>query len=177
MLLPFIREALESGEKAVYTVDPVQRDEHQRWLGSAGIDIREKNQFELRDWADSHLHGGFFNQEKTLALWENIVKDAKKQGFPMVRFVSEMEWALENELDLNDLLEYEAKANYVWLRGDGPYNPAICTYDLKRFRGDIVVDVIRTHPLVIIGGVLQENPFFIPPDEFLEELRQKRRSL
>jgi hypothetical protein len=25
----------------------------------------------------------------------------------------------------------------------------------------------RTHPMVIIGGLLQENPFFVPPDEFL----------
>jgi hypothetical protein len=25
--------------------------------------------------------------------------------------------------------------------------------------------------MIIIGGVLQENPFFVPPDEFLQELR------
>lgn len=159
----------------MHTIDPRRREEHVRWLASVGIDAHKSNQFELRDWGDSHLHGGLFNQDKTLALWERIVKDAKKKGFQLVRFVSEMEWALETELDLHDLLEYEAKANYVWLRGDGPYNPAICTYDLRRFRSDIVIDVMRTHPLVIIGGVLQENPFFVPPDEFLEQLRVRPR--
>jgi hypothetical protein len=174
VLLPFVQEGLESGQKAVHTVDPRRREEHVRWLASAGIDVDKNNQIELRDWADSHLNGGLFNQDKTLALWERIVADAKEKGFPLVRFVSEMEWALEADLHMNDLLEYEAKANYVWLRGDGPYNPAICTYDLKRFRGDIVIDVMRTHPLAIIGGVLQENPFFAPPDEFLEQLRKKR---
>jgi hypothetical protein len=30
---------------------------------------------------------------------------------------------------------------------------------------------MRTHPMIIIGGILQENPFFVPPDEFLQELR------
>jgi hypothetical protein len=25
--------------------------------------------------------------------------------------------------------------------------------------------------MIIIGGILQENPFFVPPDEFLRELR------
>ena len=85
-----------------------------------------------------------------------------------------MEWALETDMDLYELLEYEAKANDAWLRQDGPVNPAICTYDLRRFRGDIVVDVMRTHPLIIIGGVLQENPFFVPPEEFLRELRERR---
>lgn len=27
--------------------------------------------------------------------------------------------------------------------------------------------------MIIIGGILQENPFFVPPDEFLRELRQR----
>jgi hypothetical protein len=33
---------------------------------------------------------------------------------------------------------------------------------------------MHTHPLIIIDGILQENPFFIPPDEFLRELREWR---
>ena len=32
---------------------------------------------------------------------------------------------------------------------------------------------MRTHPMIIIGGVLQENPFFVPPEEFLRELRAR----
>jgi hypothetical protein len=35
------------------------------------------------------------------------------------------------------------------------------------------VDIMRTHPMIIIGGILQENPFFVPPDEFLRELRAR----
>ena len=37
------------------------------------------------------------------------------------------------------------------------------------------MDILRTHPMVIIGGILQENPFFVPPDEFLRELRERAR--
>jgi len=40
----------------------------------------------------------------------------------------------------------------------------------------MVMDMMRTHPVVIIGGVVQENPFFVPPDQFLLELRERRRS-
>jgi hypothetical protein len=36
------------------------------------------------------------------------------------------------------------------------------------------MDALRTHPVVIIGGILQENPFFIPPDQFLRELQERR---
>jgi hypothetical protein len=33
---------------------------------------------------------------------------------------------------------------------------------------------MRTHPVVLIGGLLEENPFFVPPDELLLELRERR---
>jgi hypothetical protein len=37
------------------------------------------------------------------------------------------------------------------------------------------MDILRTHPVVIVGGLLQQNPFFVPPDEFLRELAARRR--
>ena len=37
----------------------------------------------------------------------------------------------------------------------------------------VVIDIMRTHPMVIIGGILQENPFYVPPDEMLRELAER----
>jgi hypothetical protein len=28
--------------------------------------------------------------------------------------------------------------------------------------------------MIILGGILQENPFFLPPEQFLQELRERR---
>jgi hypothetical protein len=36
VLIPFIKEGLELGEKAVHTVDPTRRNEHQRRLSIGG---------------------------------------------------------------------------------------------------------------------------------------------
>jgi hypothetical protein len=33
---------------------------------------------------------------------------------------------------------------------------------------------LRTHPVVIIGGLLQENPFYVDPDAILREMREQR---
>jgi hypothetical protein len=74
-------------------------------------------------------------------------------------------------LGFDDLVEYETRLNYIWpLYRDA----VICVYDLGKFGGHIVIDVLRTHPMVLIGGIIQENPFFQPPDEFLQELRERR---
>jgi hypothetical protein len=176
VFLPFMTDGLELGDKSVHIVDPRLRDEHCQRIASAGVDLEtvmENGQFELRDWSNTHLRDGRFDQRKTLALLRQVMDDARRNGFPFTRFVTNMEWALDAGLDANALLEYESTANYDWIKQDGPVNPVICSYDLNRFTADVVVDVIRTHPMVLIGGMLRENPFFVPPDEFLQELRHK----
>jgi len=44
---------------------------------------------------------------------------------------------------------------------------------VARFGANVIMDILRTHPMVIIGGILQQNPFFVAPDEFLRELRER----
>jgi len=63
VLLSFISEGLEVGDKALHTIDPEEREEHLRWLTSSGIDVvaaRNKEQLEILDWTDSHLRRGPF---------------------------------------------------------------------------------------------------------------------
>lgn len=71
---------------------------------------------------------------------------------------------------LDTLVEFEARVNDIWSRHD---DAVICVYDLSQFGGDMVIDMIRTHPMVIVGGILQQNPFYVPPEQFLRERRQR----
>jgi hypothetical protein len=82
-----------------------------------------------------------------------------------------MEWAAEDRSHVADLIEFESRVNDVWRRHD---DAVICTYDLAKFGGDTVIDIMRTHPMIIIGGILQQNPFYVPPEEFLREVRKRR---
>ncbi|MEO8484510.1 MAG: MEDS domain-containing protein [Acidobacteriota bacterium] len=171
-LLPFIKDGFDSGEKAVHIIDARRRADHIRRLATIGIDAaaaQEDGRLDLRTWADAHLRDGFFDHDRTRRLMNGIRQRSAQDGFPRVRFVTHMEWALEDRPGVEGLLQYEASANLVPLE-----DPVVCAYDLTRFRADVVVDVMRTHPLIIIGGILQENPFFVPPEEFLEELRARR---
>jgi hypothetical protein len=174
VLLPFIKDGLDTGEKAVHIVDPERRQDHVRRLASAGIDVgaaQDQGQLDVREWADAHLRGGSFDQDRTLALIDGIRRQGQQQGFSRIRWVTHMEWALQDRPGVDGLLAYEAAANIV------PFeDPVICVYDLSKFGGDVVVDVMRTHPMVLIGGVLQENPYFVPPLEFLQELRARKQA-
>ena len=173
VLLPFIKEGFDQGDRAFHIVNPQHRPEHLRRLREAGIDVTEaqrKGQLEVRRWEDAYLQDGHFDQNRMLALLVEVLNEGKAQGFPLTRGVGNMEWALEDRPGVDDIVEYETRLNFVLPKYD---HAVCCTYDLARFGANVVMDVLRTHPMVIIGGVLQQNPFFVPPDEFLRELRER----
>ena len=174
VLLPFIKDGFNCGHKAVHVVNPHQRNEHLQRLIGAGIDpaaAERLGQFELRTNSETYLHEGRFDQDRMLQAFEQIASGNAQGGFPLSRIVCRMDWAAEGQSYINDLIEFEARVNHIWEHHD---DAVICTYHLGKFGGDTVVDVMRTHPMIIIGGILQQNPFFVPPAEFLREIRERR---
>ena len=178
-LLPFIKAGLAAGEKIVHTIDPTRRADHISRFAAAGIDFaaaHSQGQFDLHAWTDTHLRGGSFDPDTTLALFNQMRLSSSQQGFPLTRFITHMDWASEDAAILTDLLVYEARANEVRIGQPGPSHPVICLYDLTRFSGEFIVDVMRTHPMTLIDGALHENPYFVPPEEFIRELRIRHGS-
>lgn len=173
VLAPFFREGLERGDKAFHIVDPHHRAEHLRRLREIDADVDDaerQGRLEVRRWEDAYLRDGHFDQNRMIALIEDVLVSGKNQGFPLTRLWANMEWSLDDRPGVEDIIEYETRLNYVLPKYD---DVVVCTYDLSRFDASVVMDIMRTHPMVIIGGILQENPFFVPPDELLRELRER----
>ena len=174
VLRSFFKDGFDRGEKATHIVDPEKREEHLKRLAEAGINVQramDTGQLELRPWREAYLRGDRFDQDAAVALIEEILQSGAAAGYALTRLVGHMEWALLDKAGVNNLLEYETRLNYVLPK----YNdPVICTYDLSKFPASLVMDIMRTHPVVIIGGILQENPFYVPPDQFLREIRERQ---
>jgi hypothetical protein len=177
VLRPFIKDGFDQGDKAYHYVDPELRDAHLGWLAEAGIDVHEvmaSGQLEVWPWQDSTLRGERFELSTWLPSFEQVLRSGPAAGYAQTRFMGHMEWALLDLPGVGDLIEYETLVNYVISKYEGS---VICTYDLTKFGASVVMDALRTHPAVIIGGLLQENPFFVPPDELLQEIRQRRSAI
>jgi hypothetical protein len=174
VLMPFIRDGFDAGAKAFHTIDPARLDGHTRRLAAAGIDVdgaQRSGQLDLRTWNEVHLCCGTFEPKATNSLFVQALGEAETQGFTHTRFISHMGWAAKHEAGSHRLLDYEARANMA--AADGPASQVVCVYDLTVFSADFVLDVMRTHPLVLIGGTLYENPLYVPPVEFLRGLRER----
>jgi hypothetical protein len=154
-------------------VDPRHRDEHLARLEREGIDVakaEESGQLEVRRWQDAYIKDDYFDQYRMIETIKEALDPAKKRPGKLTRLVANMEWALEDLPGVHDIVEYETRLNQVLPEY---HDPVICTYDLSRFDASVVIDIMRTHPMVIIGGILQENPFYVPPDEMLKELKER----
>jgi len=71
VLLPFVQDGFERGEKIVHTIDPERRAEHLGRLATGGIDVKtllRDGRYELRTWSNTHLLDGYFDGRRTLNL-------------------------------------------------------------------------------------------------------------
>lgn len=173
ILMPFFKEGIDRGEKVFHIVDSRLRDHHLSACREYGIDVEAmtaSGQLEVRRWEDAYLKDGYFEGDRMIRILQDVF-DTNRPRYGQTRLMGNMEWALETVPGVTDIVEYETKLNYVLPKYP---DPVVCVYDLNRHSGSVVMDILRTHPLVIIGGVLQENPVYVPPDEFLMELRQRK---
>lgn len=169
VLLPFARDAIEAGERLVMIVSPADIETRRRWLAAAGLDVdglAGSHQLELLGWDQTYVREGRFDQDLMLDLVRDTFTESRELGFPRTRVVGHMEWRLDDPRGVDQLLEYEARCNGLL---DALRQPAICVYRIDRFDARTLIDVIRTHRVVVMGRTFRENPFFSLPAAFLEE--------
>jgi hypothetical protein len=174
VLGPFFREGIEKGEKVLHIIDPVLRADHldhYRRLGMHVDQALEQRQLEILTWHEAYLKDGFFDQDRMLATVSNVIEAGREQGYQRLRLMGNMAWVLLGKPGSEQLIEYECRVNDVLTRTQ---QPAICVYDINHLSGAMVMDLLRAHPLTLIGGTVYENPFFTPPEQFLRELRARR---
>ena len=165
-VLPFMADGMAEGDYVVYIVNADKIEEHRSRLTDGGIDVEtaeQRGQLKVIGWPPK-------NRIEQSQMIDDLLNAARDHGYGRTRIVGDMDWASGNEFDDSELIALEARLHLIYSRHNAWI---ICAYDLSRFSGVAVIDVMRTHPAVLIGGVLQQNPFYIPAEQMLEELRER----
>lgn len=168
VLLPFLRAGLTAGDKCICVLDASDLDAvvgdvgEGRTLGDRQLDVLPAERVYLRT--------GAFVPDLMLDFWDETVSSALgAEGFSFVRAVGDTTWALRDAPGVVDqLIVYESRLNRFL-----PLYPQVilCLYDITRFSGQLIVDVVKTHPKLLVQGAIIENPDYIEPDEFLASRR------
>jgi PAS domain S-box-containing protein len=167
VLTTFLRQGLERGEKVLYIVDAHTAEAILGYLRDEGVDVEaclERGQFAILSRDEAYMREGVFDPEQMIALLRAETERALAEGYPALRVTGEMTWALRGLPGSERLIEYEAKLNEFF---PGSQCLAICQYDRRRFDAALLLDVLRTHPIAVIGTEVYDNFYYIPPAEFL----------
>ncbi len=165
LLSGYFGAGLTAGDKCVCVVDSASTAE---WLAAlpraGGRPGPLDGQLDIHLPESTYLAGGEFTTSDMLTFWtENMVK-AEVDGYSFCRLAGEMTWALRDAPGVEHLVGYESELNRV----TSSYPVIVlCLYDLDRFSGEVVVNIVKTHPQVLVQGILVENPYYVGPDEFL----------
>jgi len=165
LLSGYFGAGLSAGDKCICVVDSPSTA---AWLKalprSRGKPRPATGQLDVHLPETTYLAGGEFTTSDMLTFWTENMSKAEIEGYSFYRLAGEMTWALRDAPGVEHLAGYESELNRVTSR-----HPVIvlCLYDLDRFSGEVVVNIVKTHPQVLVQGILVENPYYVGPDEFL----------
>lgn len=173
-VVPFIQIGLERGEKCVYIADENSAADVLAAMRQAGVDVDgtvKSGALTVAGKQDSYLRQGYFDPDLMIEFLRESTKAAKSAGYSALRVTGEMTWMLGGDPGAERLIEYESKLNRFIPDNDCL---AICQYNREKFSSETILDVIRTHPLVIYEDLVCANYSYIPTEEFLAETEPEK---
>lgn len=163
----FLRRGLENGEKVLYIVDSHTVETILGYLREDGLDVEpysKRGQLVFLTVSEAYMKEGVFDPDSMSALLESETKRAVSEGYAALRVTGEMTWALRGLSGFKNIIEYEAKLNNFFSNSKCL---ALCQYDMQRFNPVFLLNVLRTHPIAVVGMEIFENFYYVPPDELL----------
>ncbi len=166
--LPYLKAGLERRERCLYITQENTAATILDALRKDGADVDRC----LRNGAmiitgiqETYLKQRQFDPDWMIGFLTQLSAEATAAGFSGLRVLGEMTWVLGTNSSTDKLIEYESKLNRFVRE-----HPArvICQYNRNRFSPELILSVIRTHPVVVYGGIICNNPYYVPPDEFLK---------
>lgn len=166
--IPFMHIGLARGEKCIYIADDNTAEEVFAAMRADGIEVDtyvKRGALSVIGKREAYLRNGYFDPDEMIEFLKESTAQAKKEGYAALRATGEMTWMLGGEPGTDRLIEYEAKLNRFFLKNDCL---ALCQYNYDRFRPEVLVDVIHTHPIVVVGNTVCKNFYYVPVEEFLK---------
>lgn len=166
VIIPFIKAGLDIGEKCCLLLN---ESLNKKFISSLQTNhsnmtsFLELGQLEMVMVGDAFPTEESFDPEVFSSFLESLYNDSIKQGYSSIRIVIDMSWALDENLPLTQLLDYESAVNQFYLHHQAC---GICLYSRDRFEPEIIINVLKTHRFIIYKQELLTNPFYTPPGKF-----------
>lgn len=147
----YVRAGLRDHHRVVYHGPGCDRVEAE--LTAQGVDVRPAVARDQLRIGGEYLHGGTFDPEATIGIWQEEARQAAAAGYRGLRAVGDMSWARRHD---DRLSWYEAQVNRIFAEG---FVMGVCLYDRRLFSEDRLRRVAAAHPTTVTP---QTDPRSVP---------------
>lgn len=165
-IVPAIRRGLERGEKVIYTAPARLCRTVLEYLQDDGLDTESylgKGVLVIRSCGESGQRKPSA-PDALIAQLQTGTERALAQGYTGLRVIEEMTWVLAQFPGVDWLTTCEAGLNEFL---PGTQCSVICQYDRRHFDPDVLLHILRTHPIAIVGTQVYDNFYYIPFQDLL----------
>jgi hypothetical protein len=168
-LSSFFSEGFNNEERCIYIFDENTPEEISSRLPN-GVVISDGSVvpkgLEILNYKELYTKDGFFNPDRMISLVEDTIADSLKQNYTGIRVAGEMSWVVSSDTPPEKLIEYEQKLNVFY-----PTQKVIgiCQFNEEKFTPELLIEMIRMHPYIVIHGKIYENQYFYTDPKYADE--------
>lgn len=176
-----LKNGLNGNDKCFWAGPPQAAEEVRQALTKAGPKVRralETDQMSFIVDKDAYLVNGRFDPYHLVSQHQTLIAQAEKEGYQLVRGVMDMTWLTRGIATVKDILKYEAACDAVFTFQNTPV-VGVFQYDYSKLSGAVVVELLKLHPIAIVGNFIKRNPYYLNSEEYLKRIykidRERRK--
>jgi hypothetical protein len=173
IMAPFMANGLRAVQRCVWVGPPESADRFRQSLAEIGGDLptlEASDQLVIVSDVEFYRQKGVFDSSSTMNLLTTLLTDGQNQGYSTMRIATDVSWLRDCRVDPKMWEQFE-----VELTHEVAALPVVlvCQYDRFQLPGDIIAMAFRTHPVVIMGDRIRQNPRYLamaggtPPSEIM----------
>jgi DNA-binding CsgD family transcriptional regulator len=176
VLAPFLHAGLAAGDKCVCIIESDERsglldairaqpaDDKPADVGDVDVGAcLASRQLDLYAAADSYLRTGRFSPDDAIRFWdEGDLAALGAGGYRFVRNAGDTAGAVGMADVLGELTSYEVELDRFVAERPQAF---LCLYDVDFFGGAAILELLRTHPKMLLGDEVVANPYYLLPDQ------------
>jgi hypothetical protein len=157
-------------EKCMFAAAPAQVKELCEELRKLQINVDaviQAGQLVLHEEREALLaNGNRFDPYFLLSSHQTFISHALREGWQAVRVSIDMSWLTKNMATPEQLLKYEVSCDATFAFQNAPII-ALIHYDYSKLMPSLRVEMLKVHPISIVGKYIKRNPFYLNSEQYM----------
>lgn len=172
-----IELGLTADEKCLFAGSPASVQEMEQALTKAGVNVaaaQQSGQLVLLAEREPLLIAKRFDPYHLLSTHQTFIAQARRENWKACRISIDMTWLTTDVATPEQVLKYEAAADAIFTFQNAPII-ALLHYDYSKLPGALVVEMLKLHPIAVVGKFIKRNPYYVNSEQYLLKILRVNR--